>query len=209
MLQTLSRRKRFPFHCLVFLTLLQSYAGSTLLRSLIDDILPRAPVKSSQVQQKLREVRIACTGKSRSTIARNISLIPDDRIIFAFGLLKEFGLFVWKPDILGGSPTSTYNFVHETAFLKIFGQLILTRGLEFVLFLFPLPETDLCSSHMGVLPKYANNSALQRRFYQNYLFVTCKNQAKREAKGKGKVKEDSEHNAVVHRRLRVSPLSYV
>ncbi|KAF9078097.1 hypothetical protein BDP27DRAFT_1356808 [Rhodocollybia butyracea] len=151
----------------------QVYAGSTLLRSLIDDILPRAPVKSSQVQQKLREVRIACTGKSRSMIARNISLIPDDHIIFAFGLLKEFGLFVWKPDILGGSPTSTYNFVHETAFLKIFGQLILTRSLD----------------HMGVLPKYANNSALQQRFYQNYLFVTCKNQAKREAKGKEKLRD--------------------
>ena len=71
--------------------------------------------------KSLRDIRARC-GKCRSNIALAISRVPENSLRLIFATVHSFGLPDWRPDLLGGTPTSIYNGALESIALWTFEQ---------------------------------------------------------------------------------------
>lgn len=67
----------------------------------------------------LAKLRKDCASARAGTTASKIVLIPDHMIKVIFGMVAAAGLNDWSPDIFG-TPTSTYNMIHEAVAVKSF-----------------------------------------------------------------------------------------
>ena len=122
--------------------------------------------------QSLKILRAQCATDPTSNIVLAITRIPESAIRLIFATIHSFGLPSWRPDLLGGTPTSLYNRALESIALWTFEQ-----GLSSFTYVHLLPNMS-----------YVHNTSFIQKLYKSFLWSYLMGLALKERKEPGSVR---------------------
>jgi hypothetical protein len=144
------------------------------------------PQSSRATLQSIKELRAHCArGSSNITFA--ISRVPENSLRLIFATVHSFGLPSWRPDLLGGTPTSLYNGALETIALWTFEQA----------------ATSFAYVHLAPNMRYLQDTTLIQKLYKNFLWSYLKGLALKEQRESGSVNRAVQENKAYKLRAEV------
>jgi len=121
--------------------------------------------------QSLRELQAHCATDPTSNIVLAMTRVPENSLHLIFATIHSFGLPSWRPDLLGGTPTSIYNGSLENIEIWTFKQAI----------------SSFAYAHLAPNMHYVHNTSLIQKLYKNFLWSYMKSLALKERKESGSV----------------------
>ncbi|KAG6847460.1 hypothetical protein H0H93_008001 [Arthromyces matolae] len=157
------------------------YTDAEALRKLLNDSTTAARNRATDrmVLTAVQQVRQRCVSE-RSSIISTISRVPDNALHIIFTAVHSAGLTVWRPDVLGGTPTSPYNGSLEAIALWSFQQA----------------AAVFAYSHLMPNLKYLEDFALLRRIYLNFVFSYLRKKIVKEKRVPGTAEKEAQDNKV-------------
>lgn len=137
--------------------------------------------------KSFNELRARCSADPTSNVVLAISHVPENIIRLIYSTVHSFGLAAWRPDLLGGTPTSLYNATLETIAIATFEQAASSHGYR---------------RHMPNL-RYLGETNMVQQLYRNFVWSYMKKLVVKEAKEPGSVKRSIEGNKVYKNRVEV------
>ncbi|THU87478.1 hypothetical protein K435DRAFT_681621, partial [Dendrothele bispora CBS 962.96] len=145
-----------------------------------------APAALDSIHEEVEQLRSAQNAKSNSTHLRNISRVPETKLISILTAVHAFGLSEWWPDYTGNFNTR-YNNAHRAVALSTFQDAANTHAYN----------------HLTPIRSQVNNMDLLVRMYDHYVHHYLKNQALAELKFPGATMEKYKKTAMYKRRQRL------
>jgi hypothetical protein len=142
--------------------------------------------------KSLRDLRARC-GECRSNIALAISRVPENSLRLIFATVHSFGLPDWRPDLLGGTPTSIYNGALESIALWTFEQA----------------AVSFAYAHLAPNMRYITDTPLIQKLYKSFVWSYMKNLALKEQREPGSVKRALEENKAYKLRAEVCKIELI
>jgi hypothetical protein len=137
--------------------------------------------------QSFRELRARCATDPTSNIVLAISRIPESALRLIFATVHSFGLPSWRPDLLGGTPTSIYNGALESIALWTFEQA----------------ASSFAYTHLLPNLRYIHDTSLIQKLYRSFLWSYLRGLALKERKEPGSVSRAVRENIAYKSRLEV------
>jgi hypothetical protein len=122
-----------------------------------------------------------------SNIALAVIRVPENSLRLIFATIHSFGLPSWRPDLLGGTPTSLYNGALETIALWTFEQAV----------------TSFAYTHLSPNMRYIHDTSLIQKLYKSFLWSYLKGLVLKERKEPGSVSRAIQENKAYKSRLEV------
>ncbi|KAF8070251.1 hypothetical protein FPV67DRAFT_1668126 [Lyophyllum atratum] len=122
--------------------------------------------------QSLKDLRARCATDLTSNIVLAISRVPEHSLRQIFAAIHSFGLPSWRPDLLGGTPTSLYNGALEHIALWTFEQA----------------ASSFAYRHLAPNMRYLPDTSLIQKLYRNFLWSYMKDLVVKEQKEPGSLK---------------------
>jgi hypothetical protein len=110
-----------------------------------------------------------------------------------FATVRSFGLPDWRPDLLGGTPTSLYNGALENIALWTFEQA----------------ATSFAYAHLSPNMRYIHDTSLIQKLYKNFLWSYMKGLALKEQKESGSVSRGLQENKAYKARIEVCEMQVI
>ncbi|KAF5371871.1 hypothetical protein D9615_009520 [Tricholomella constricta] len=136
----------------------------------------------------IRELRIKCATDPTSLIVLAIGRVPENALRMMFGTIHSFGLSSWCPDLIGGTPTSSYNGALESIAIWTFEQ-------SASIFAYQHLSPNLC---------YLKDTIMIQKLYRNFLWSYMKDLVLKEQKEPGSLvrakQENKAYNILTNRR---------
>ncbi|THU83361.1 hypothetical protein K435DRAFT_822972 [Dendrothele bispora CBS 962.96] len=145
-----------------------------------------APAALDSIHEEVEQLRSAQNAKSTSTHLRNISRVPETKLISILTAVHAFGLSEWWPDYTGNFNTR-YNNAHRAVALSTFQDAANTHAYN----------------HLTPIRSQVNNMDLLVRMYDHYVHHYLKNQALAELKFPGATMGKYKKTAMYKRRQRL------
>lgn len=152
----------------------------------IQGLLKDATYSEQDTETQLRDLRMNTATRSGS-IAKEAGYLKDNFVHLMFGMVAQYGLQVWCPDVLGGSATSLYNSAHEIIAIESFQRVVTAHGYIF----------------KGPNLRYARDTAMLTRMYRNFVFSAERTKVIKEVKTPGCVARERTNAGIYKRRIRV------
>ena len=140
--------------------------------------------------RSIKELRAQCAAGASSSIILAISRVPENSLRLIFATVHSFGLPSWRPDLLGGTPTSLYNGALESIALWTFEQA----------------ATSFAYIHLAPNMRYLQDTALIQKLYKNFLWSYMKGLASKEKRESGSVNRGVQENKAYKARAEVRNL---
>jgi hypothetical protein len=137
--------------------------------------------------QSIRELRARCAKDPSSNIVLAISRVPENALRLIFSTVHSCGLPSWRPDLIGGTPTSLYNGALEAIALWTFEQA----------------ATTFAYAHLSPNMTYLQDTSLIQKLYKNFLWSYLKRLALKEQKEPGSVARAVQENKAYKSRTEV------
>ena len=143
--------------------------------------------------KSLRDLRARCARDATSNIALAVTRIPENSLRLIFATVHSFGLPVWRPDLLGGTPTSVYNGALENIALWTFEQA----------------AASFAYAHLSPNLRYIQDTSLIQKLYKNFLWSYMKGLALKEQKEAGSVSRGMQENRAYKLRTEVCKIKVI
>ncbi|KDR74790.1 hypothetical protein GALMADRAFT_157365 [Galerina marginata CBS 339.88] len=162
----------------------QRYTSAEEVERLLRGATEHYANADARVFEAIRQLRLRAASLHGSQIAVSIGRVPEDELRRIFSTVHSFGLPEWRPDLIGGTPTSIYNGALESIALWTFEKAM----------------GKLAYRHLQPNLSFLRDSTLLQRLYNNFIWSYMKNLALRERKEAGSVGRDLERNKVYKER---------
>jgi len=147
----------------------------------------------NEVLASLRDLRARCAREPSSNIALAVTRVPENSLRLIFATVRSFGLPDWRPDLLGGTPTSLYNGALENIALWTFEQA----------------ATSFAYAHLSPNMCYIHDTSLIQKLYKNFLWSYMKGLALKEQKESGSVSRGLQENKAYKARIEVCEIKVI
>lgn len=121
--------------------------------------------------QSIANLRARSAKDPTSNIAIAVSRVEERSLRLTFSIVHSFGLPEWRPDLLGGTPTSLYNGALESIALWTFEQA----------------ATSFAYTHLSPNLRYVQDTAFVQKLYRNFVWSYLKGLVLKEQKEEGSV----------------------
>jgi len=137
--------------------------------------------------QSIRNLRVQIAMEPASNIAIAVSRVEERSLRLIFSTVHSFGLPEWRPDLIGGTPTSLYNGALESIALWTFEQA----------------ATSFAYTHLSPNLRYIQDTALIQKLYRNFVWSYLRGLVLREQKEQGSVSRALQENKAYKSRSEV------
>ncbi len=137
--------------------------------------------------QSIRTLRARTAMDPTSSIAMAVSRVEERSLRLTFSIVHSFGLPDWRPDLIGGTPTSLYNGALESIALWTFEQA----------------ATSFAYTHLSPNLRYLQDTALIQKLYKNFVWSYLKGLVLKEQKEQGSVSRALQENKAYKSRSEV------